>query len=83
MSTARGTVILATKLSSALATGIIGNTRAKEERTKAFQIVNRIVYRIRFAVDSDCTAGNGLALEDSVANGGGLKDPCFHNYAPL
>ncbi len=52
-----GCVILATKLSSALATGIISNTKAKEERIKAFQVVNRIVCRIRFAMDSDLYGG--------------------------
>ena len=55
-------MILATKLSSALATGIISNTKAKEERIKAFQVVNRIVCRIRFAMDSDLYGGKWIGL---------------------
>jgi hypothetical protein len=74
-------MILATKLSSALATGIISNTRAKEENIKAFQIVNRIVYRIRFAVDSDLYGGRWIGLGEQS---GKWRRPCsicscFHN----
>jgi hypothetical protein len=47
-----GCTILATQFkSTALATGVTSDSRAKVDTIKAFQVVNRIVCRIQFAVD--------------------------------
>ncbi len=59
---ALGSVILATKLSSAFATGVISDSGARMETIKAFQVVNRIV--CRNALQWICTARNGLDPED-------------------
>ncbi len=47
-----GCITLPTKFkSTALATGAISDSRADVETIKVFQVVNRIVCRIHFAVD--------------------------------